>query len=147
LLQARRRVLENIAEDKRNRKRDEAPKALATPQSTNSKPEEAFISPAIDNATIQVSEADVSLLPSFHNSSFSVAQFRFPDGRVDRKLFSADDTIELILTYASSRMAAAGGPPELGFIQMSSVSCSHLLELHLLLTKSKLRPFRGKHTL
>lgn len=64
----------------------------------------------------------ISLFWSYHLKYIFFEQFRVPDGRMERKHFSANDTIENILGYASTIMTVAGNQLELAALQMSTVS-------------------------
>jgi hypothetical protein len=45
-----------------------------------------------------------------------------PDGHMERKQFSAEDTIETILGYAMQILCSGGSQQELETLQMSTVS-------------------------
>ncbi|KAH8554135.1 hypothetical protein BGW37DRAFT_483582 [Umbelopsis sp. PMI_123] len=97
--EARRRVLQDIEEDKQSRKQSNAYKIPKTAESSSSNAEESRTLQTHDHALIQ---------------------FRMLDGHVERKQFLADDTIESILGYALQILCSTGSQQGLDNIQMST---------------------------
>ncbi|KAI8583603.1 hypothetical protein K450DRAFT_221944 [Umbelopsis ramanniana AG] len=97
--EARRRVLQSIEEDKQTRKRSNAHKITNPAESSSANLEKPKVVQMGDHALIQ---------------------FRMPDGHVERKQFTAEDTIKTILEYALQILSSNDFRQGLDSLQMST---------------------------